>query len=89
MGWVATENSRASSASRTLGASSRLNTRRARRTVHRTFGRGQVMSHCRAAARRNPISNPALWATKTELPANSKNIGRTALMTGRHAPWPW
>ena len=28
------------------------------------------------------MSNPALWATSTELPANSKNIGSTASMVG-------
>ena len=65
VGWVATANSRAKAASRTLGASSRLSTRRASRTVHSTCGRGQAMSHRCAAARRNPTSNPALWATST------------------------
>ncbi|EUA87761.1 transposase family protein [Mycobacterium ulcerans str. Harvey] len=42
-----------------------------------------------AAARRNPISNPALWATRTELPTNSKNIGRTESIVGHHTAWPW
>ncbi|CFE42242.1 Uncharacterised protein [Mycobacterium tuberculosis] len=82
MGLLATANSRASAARRTLGASSRLSTRRASRIVHNTCGWGQVISHRLAAARRNPISNPALWATSTESPANSKNIGRTASIVG-------
>ncbi|CAG7463325.1 hypothetical protein PICSAR35_04561 [Mycobacterium avium subsp. paratuberculosis] len=82
---MVTANSRASEASRTLGASSRLSTRRANRTVHSTRGRGQAMSHCCAAARRNPTSKPALWATSTaprSKPANSRNIGSTASMAG-------
>ena len=40
VGVVAAPNSRASAESRTLGASSRVSTRRANRTVHSTGGRG-------------------------------------------------
>ena len=47
-------NSRASAASRTLGASSRVSTRRARRTVHSTGGRGHGMSARSAAAPKEP-----------------------------------
>ena len=43
VGVVAAPNSRASAESRTLGASSRVSTRRASRTVHSTGGRGQAM----------------------------------------------
>ncbi len=53
--------------------------------MHRTWGRGQGISQRCAAARRNPTSNPALWATSTapwSKPANSRNIGSTASMAG-------
>ena len=82
MGSVADPNNRASADSRTLGASSRLRTRRASRTVHSTGGLGHGISHCSAAARRKPISNPALCATSTAPWANSRNIGNTAAMVG-------
>ena len=85
VGSVAAANRRAKAASRALSASSRLSTRRASRTVHRTWGRGQEIAHWSAAARRNPTSNRALWATSTEPranAANSRNIGSTAAIVG-------
>ncbi len=82
VGVVDAPNSRASADSFTLGASSLVRTRRASFTVHSTGGRGHPIWARWAAARRNPMSNPALWATSTAPLQNSRNEGRTASMRG-------
>lgn len=44
--------------------------------------RGQTISARSAAARRNPTSKPALWATSTAPRANSRNAGSTESIVG-------
>ena len=82
VGMVAAPNSRASAASRTLGASSRVSTRRASRTVHSTGGRGQAIWRAVAAARRNPTSKPALCATSTAPRGELQKVGSTESILG-------
>jgi len=76
-GTVSVANNAASADRRTEGASSLLSTRRARRTVHSTRGLGHTIPFRVQAARRNPMSNGALCATRTAPAANSRKLGST------------
>jgi hypothetical protein len=63
--------------------SSRRNTVRARASVSRTAGEGQVTAHSAARARRKPMSKRALWATSAASgPTKSRNIGSTVRIDG-------
>ena len=78
-GGVPERNSRANSDSRTLGASSRVSTRRANRTVHSTTGGfGQARSALGGSRfGGSRCRKPALWATSTAPRQNCRNIGNT------------
>src|SRR6478609_5095275 len=65
-----------------LGASSRVTTRRASRTVSTTGKPGHACPVSAAAALRNPTSNGALCATSTDPRANSRNEGSTSAIFG-------
>ena len=65
-----------------FGASSRVTTRRASRTVSTTLLPGQACPVRAAAALRNPMSNGALCATSTAPRENSRKLGSTSSMGG-------
>jgi hypothetical protein len=72
-------------ASLQLGTSSRVSSRRARTAVSTEANAGHGRPICSQAARRNPRSNGALWATSTVPRANSRKAGSTASMRGAAA----
>jgi hypothetical protein len=82
-------NSSASAPSRTDGASSRSSTALASRAVHNTAGRGQASPCWRHAARRNPVSKGALWATSTAPAQNSSRLGSTVPILGAFITMAW
>ena len=72
----------ASSASRWPRVSCRCNTRLASARVQTVGGSGHWWPVAVAAARRNPRSNLALWATSTAPRENSRNVDITAARAG-------
>ena len=67
------------------GTSSGSITRLASMTVSSTVKPGQVRPHSAHAAMRKPMSNGALWATRTQPSANASRPGRTAASLGAEA----
>ncbi len=81
VGMVPARKNRAMVARRTLGTSSQA-TRRASFAVQTGGPGGSGYPSARQAARTNPKSNRALWATNTAPSRNSSRAGSTASMAG-------
>src|SRR3954471_7152306 len=82
VGEVVAEKYGARVASLQLGTSSRVSNRRARTAVSTDAAGGQASPFSAHAALRKPMSNGALWATRTAPRANSRNAGSTAPIRG-------